>query len=535
MSSKLATWIKSKLDSFEDAPTASDWAAMEQLINAQPVLMKAPWYKTTGGISSIVGGVAIVVGSTLYFSSNNNNTSSESNSNIAIEEVSNPSNSIETPVVSNNQESIGIDAGATTNTSTDVAIEEISNNESASVESAETSTSVGGSAASEHVVAATQAPSPVSATLTTQGVTANQESSVATTAEESAQLNNESETGTSSPSMIANNEGNGGTSTPVGAAVSSAAGSVSPTASNSPNPSNASNSSANSNDVAANTSESADVTQIASNQQQSSQVDAQNEDARPEIVSRPESERGILWSVNGYGDFSPSANSNNMELGPSSNLNQRGTPFGLGVEVTATYNSWTLSSGMMAHQENFEFTRESQSTQTNITYTSWFEVDTIVTSYTDSSWVITGINQGHWEYYTNTVETYVPVQYERADTTEFVAVTLETRQVNGYRLSVPLLVGYEWDAGKWRTAVQTGPVFTFASASWYNGQNFIETRNQLGTDLMIRAELGYEFVDRLEIFGRAGFRINATAYQNLRAGAWTKTSYPLSIGLRYQF
>lgn len=556
MSRKLTDWIKGKLDSFEDKPTPADWTAMEQLINAHPQLIGKPWYKTLGGIGSLVLVSALVVSGAVWYSNSDSieepnlvpvvsvtpERGSEEVENIAesssVENLystggeeadtdpaegpanstgSSPEEAFYSVAVSNREESVG--------TSPSVSLAE---------EAAASPNTLERNTGSESLSANTDALSaPRSAGRNIPGTTPEssnrgrgtepEESLTTLTADMTAEAGRESNRENTLPgSQTYNSHSGPGSSDSF--ATHDETREAETAEDNRPDESA----------TASNETESdPSVSQGAGRTKPAEDNTASSEASAPSVISRPSLSNAPVWRISAYADVSFRSD---LSVSKESGMFDRSREVpGLGIEAEYAWGGWSLSSGLMWHRESLQITTQSQHRQNTFNSVEWYEWDTVTVTRIDSSWVISGINQGGWVYDTTITDESRSVLRERQDSSFYISSSYEQRSVLSNRVSVPLMFGKEWKTDRWSVGVQAGPVFTMHSASWFEGDRFIDTRKRLGTDILVRLEAGYYISDRWETFVRFGYRTNASVYQNIRRAAWAQQGFPITVGLRYTF
>ncbi|TNE28609.1 MAG: hypothetical protein EP346_08545 [Bacteroidetes bacterium] len=550
MKSGFTNWLKAKLDSFEDTPTPSDWAAMEQMINSQPSLVAKPWYRSLGGVSGIVLSTAVVIGSIFWFTSENAestqldaqttpaivNTPSGSTSNLSPSTISNtslennsstesspsvsPSSEVTSPLGTNR--SIGADASSE-NTMARVGQNEnqdVYTRRNSALEAGESSRTLAQQRSSEEGGAVPTTSDERSNTVSADPYEiASTESTLANSSDEktgSTAVNSESTFG---ENMEVRGEGES-TTTPSRPSSSS---------------NDASSSEANAASVAEemNDNGGGNTTATAEEAGANHPSNAETEEKPSSAVIRNSSNQPSPWSITAYGTFA--ATSTPPTTAEGNVLYEVTSPVGFGLEADYRIHGWKFSSGLSYLTESQKTTHYEYTEQEILSSLSWYEWDTTYTQVVDSTWQITGINTGRWVYDTTMTYTTDSILKEKGDTVLVRTETADMKQMNGYRISVPLMVGMEWEYGKWSTSIQAGPILTFSSTQWYQGEVYRSTHNSIGVDLAARMELGYSITPHWQGIFRLGYRTNATPYSDYRKAAWTRNSVPLSLGVRYRF
>lgn len=532
-------WIKGKLDSFEDTPTPADWAAMEELIKAQPSLISKAWYKTTGGMASIAGAVSIAIGGLFWMNTEAPNSPAiqPASQEMTIDAHSTPQGSSEAgqsqlmtseeaPVSIMSEENDGLEADQSAVRLDDSQIEL---NESIAVSSSNSGSSVAQvsqqEATESNAQRNVQDPSNKQDLASPTLVASRSESgtrsmsNAASSTEESASMANPQN------GIIASNS-KGETDASNNEIASSETSNMSSEAASTSSASNAATSnSANSE----NRSSSSDV--AASNESGSNEDSGSEDEISPAPVVR-RTPSAYQWSASLYGIYSMNTQS------PVAEANQTMTTLpivGMGAEVNVDFSGWRASTGFQFTQESR--TMESRTYHESITRSSssWYEWDTSYVSQVDSTWQIDGINQGHWQVDTISVAIYDSVLHEAGDSTIVIVQSNEIRKQVNYRYSIPVLFGRKWEFGNWTTSVQAGPVLTLSSTTWSRGGAFLASYQTYGIDLMGRLELGYQLTEHWNIFGRVGYRINTMSNADYGYEAWKRQSVPASIGVHYSF
>ncbi|KAB2805457.1 hypothetical protein [Phaeocystidibacter luteus] len=589
MRSNLATWMKGKLDQINDRATSADWANMEEMLNAHPSFAAAPkpWYKTNLGIGGLITAAAILIGLTTWVmfpveesdmvptleNSIVNDAPAEVYEEPQIEDVSStssdqaseaftpqiPSSSPSSPSTSRGaspaDESVVADAniGEGTTQEDNPSGGNLDESNTSIVNSSSTSlVSTQNTEGLREVV-------PTDVTETSPEV--SQESTVAensTSAPQSSSFdipesdsNNSDEAGSNGSTsvggiaMVSGTEMNTSSeaSAPVTQSDRGNTGSSNTTIPSAGGNSNAVGSEGREGSSNETGSESiAEVSEDESPDEGTSSTPAianeESNSAQPEsssaapVIRSMRSENAIEFSLAAYGTYDLGGGEQSNENGRSYEWN---APLGYGIEVEASWKGWTASSGVMYHDEAATYSASSFSLDTNRSAAYWYEADTQQVTIIDSTWVIQGINQGYWQ-----VDTTVRnvINHELNERLQY-SQTTTTSQTNyrwaGYRLSAPLLVGKRWDIGRFTTGIHAGPVFTFRSATLFTNESFQTNYTEFGTDLLVRAEVGYRITDHFDLFGRASYRTNATANTLYGKAAWSQAQIPVSFGMRYRF
>lgn len=526
MKGGFTNWLKAKLDSFEDTPTPADWAAMEQMINSQPSLAAKPWYRTLGGVTGIITSTVIVIGSVFWFVNDNAdstqldatpaivNTPSSSSNNSSINPTSTQSLSNTNTLTSTNS----TEEAATSN------FEETHSNADFYDETSQVSShSAGEVATTDHQTSAIDDGIGYRSGARTLGRDDVK-------ADPSLTALNERETEPSHTGATASESDSGSETSLMGGASNATNGAPSDKGAES-----SVNEESSGTDLASEASSSGEEAMSATDNDEGSNAREVSDDKESpaSAVIRNSSNQPSPWAVTAYGTFAATSSPSTANEGTV--LNESTNPMGFGIEADYRMNGWVLSSGLTFLSESQTTTHYNYTEQEILSSVSWYEWDTTFTQVIDSTWEITGINSGRWVYDTTMTFTADSILRERGDSVLVRTETEDVKQLNGYRISVPLLFGKEWEFGKWSTSVQAGPILTFSSTQWYHGDVYQATYNSVGVDLAARIELGYSFTDHWQGLFRLGYRTNAMPYSDYRKAAWTRNSVPLSLGVRYRF
>lgn len=557
----MATWMKDKLDQVSDQATPADWAAMEQLINQHPALMPKPWYQTGLGISGIVTSVLAVIGVSTYLllapvsddQMELPETNSISNSVTPSTTLDNVETGKEASSINYSEESaITVDESETAPANTDYAAETMAGANTGSVQAESgvrqvytpaeqlTANEVNSNTVvdvqnSEQSAAFTPTNTPSNSTTNTS--TSNTTSSVNRTTDvassstansiltpERANAGN-SNSGVEGVSSNASNASANSTSLAASESNSSSESGSNSTSQQVPN-SNSTNATSNSSDVT-------DLAQADENDggAESATNTSSNSSSTPAVLINSQEENSLRWSLAAYADYeagTPALLENEVPVASLMSV-------GYGLEVEANWNGWTVNSGAMVHSEASEFASSIQTVDTGYQFYNWWEVDSVPITVIDSSWVDLGGGNGYWDK--DTIDTYLmdTVQHEGVDTSIVYTQNESHRSVQGYRISLPLLIGKRWDVGQWTFGAQVGPILTIRSMSVYRNGAFSTSTYEWGADLMFRGEVGYNLYNDWYVFSRFGLRTNMKSIGVHERAAWTRRQYPISVGLQYRF
>lgn len=559
MKSELGKWMQSKLNQINDRATTSDWAAMEQLINAQPALAPKSWYQTGWGLGSIIAGVAVIATVSIFTLTSSDeemlpiaeegSVEAETPTNIEIEE--NPS------IDNTDATSIAFDEAVESATSS-ASIENVDDVESAQTENvgqpiaASTQNTPIVPALDPHEVPSWDDQSilggpdemiadpnetqfvklnPGPAEDQTSNVPESLTSAEAQESGESLASNSTSSANPTenTPSTFDGSAANdGGQSTANAGAQDAAQGTQSMASNTDASSESSSTMSESGNDAVEGGERATDAS--SSGSMASSSQQSQNSTATPTLIDATEENR-VRWSVSAYGDYDLNSPVGNVSEELTTNY---GNFFGAGLEVEANWRGWTMGTGIMSHRESSLFQTEQLFMDTNRHGSTWYEIDTTYHEVYDSTWVPNGGN-GYWDIDT-TLEARTSERMVEGYGFTYTSTLVQSRiSTEGYRLSVPLLIGRRWDLNRWNFGLQAGPVFTIRSTSWFYNDDYVRSTSDRSFDLMLRAEVGYEVLPRLSLFGRAGLRTNMERVANLRQEGWTTRAIPVSLGVRYTF
>lgn len=564
--------MKGKLDQINDRATSADWANMEEMLNGHPAFASAPtpWYKTNLGIGGLITAALVVVGlsaATMLSSDEaeitpiieNGISNEDSDGGVQVpklEDASQPQSVKST----GEEESISFENSAASDLSSGQATEggsfvssSNSNNESGDLIAEGGSVQQVSSAANS--VSSDDAESSLDSRLN-EVVPTDQSQSPADLAEtqNSSQSSNqsglnreESTESTTSPDEVDASTmtlaGTTGTNTTAESSNSASEGAVGESASDRSSESSTeivqagTSSNSESQDMAedsspeASSNDSEETTGIVNPADIASDDEEQSNEATPVIRSMRD-ENAIEYSVASYATYDLGGGEQTSENGRSYEWN---APLGYGLEVEANWRGWTLTSGAAYHEETGSYNSSSYHNDTNRSAAYWYEADTQFVTVIDSSWIIQGINQGYWEVDTSVQAVVNNELNERLQFSTTTTASQTSIRWEGYRLSAPLLVGKRWDVGRFTAGLQAGPVFTFRSATLFTNETFETSYTELGTDLLIRAEVGFRITNHFDLFGRAAYRTNATDNTLYGKAAWSQTQIPVSLGMRYRF
>lgn len=551
--------MQSKLNQINDRATTSDWAAMEQLINAQPALAPKPWYQTGWGLGSIIAGVTVIATVSIFTL-----TSSDEDV-LPIAEES--SIEAETPTSIEKEENTAIENTDATSIAFDEAVESATS--SASIESVDDIESAQTDNVGQPIAASTQ-NTPIVPTLDPHEVPSWDDQSILGGPDEMIadpnetpfiklnpgpaedQASNDSENSMSAENQesgesLASNQASssnstennpstfdgsaandGGQSTANSGAQDAAQGTQSMASNTEASSESSSTMNERGNDGVEGTESATDASSSMSAASSSQQ--SQSSTATPTLIDATE-ENGVRWSISAYGDYDLNSPIGNTSEELTTNYDNF---FGAGLEVEANWRGWTMGTGIMSHRESSLFQTEQLFMDTNRHGSTWYEIDTTYHETYDSTWVPNGGN-GYWDIDT-TLEARTSERMVEGYGFTYTSTLVQSRiSTEGYRLSVPLLIGRRWDVNRWNFGVQAGPVFTIRSTSWFYNDDYVRSTSDRSFDLMLRAEVGYEVLPRLSLFGRAGLRTNMERVANLRQSAWTTRAVPVSLGVRYTF
>lgn len=547
--------MQSKLNQINDRATTSDWAAMEQLINAQPSLVAKPWYQTGWGIGGMIGGVALIATASFFLFSTNEETISPSDE-IVVEETINSQKSVE--VTSQNSETVT--DGISYEEAQEESVTEISESAATASNSNPFDKSTDGVINStENSIASSEVPAnmpsvenpSVDFESSEDVVEQNQlEENVTepvlasnTTSETNSSSNNESTNSTVPQSPLSTDSQNNsmemaeaGTesanSTNSGTGTAASHGSPDLNANSAASTDNGSSSQSESVTMATNQTSNSPSNSNSANPASTSSKSASSSAPNLSPVLIDDTERNAWgWSVSAYADY----NLNSPQLLNSEiQSNEVGNFMGAGLEVEGEWRGWTAVTGFMAHRESSLFKTEQYFTDTNRHGVTWYEIDTTYHEVYDSTWVPNGGN-GYWDIDT-TLEARTNERLAEGFGFTYTNTLVKSQvSTSGYRYSVPLLIGKRWSVNRWNFGLQGGPVFIMRSTTWFYNGEFHRTTADRSFDLLFRAEVGYDILPSLSIFGRAGLRTNMERISNLRQNAWSTQSVPASLGLRYTF
>ncbi|NVK05849.1 MAG: hypothetical protein HWD92_13575 [Flavobacteriia bacterium] len=559
MKSELGKWMQSKLNQINDRATTSDWAAMEQLINAQPALAPKSWYQTGWGLGSLIAGVAVIATVSIFTLTSSDEEVLPIADEGSVESV--------TPTPKDIEENPSIDNTDATSIAFDEAVE--SSTSSAFIEEVNDIESTQTDNAGQSIVASTQ-NSPIVPALDPHPVPSWDDQSILGGPDEMIadpnetqfvklnpgpaedQTSNESENSISGEAQelgesLASNQAssanptendpstfdgsaasNGGQSTANAGAQNTGQGTHT-MASNTEASSESSSTMNESGNEGVEGSENATSTSPSANTASSSQQSTTSASV-PTLIDATDESR-VRWSISAYGDYDLNSPIGNTSEELTTNY---GNFFGAGLEVEANWRGWTMGTGIMSHRESSLFQTEQLFMDTNRHGSTWYEIDTTYHEVYDSTWVPNGGN-GYWDIDT-TLEARTSERMVEGYGFTYTSTLVQSRiSTEGYRLSVPLLIGRRWDVNRWNFGIQAGPVFTIRSTSWFYNDDYVRSTSDRSFDLMLRAEFGYEVLPRLSLFGRAGLRTNMERIANLRQSAWTTRAVPVSLGVRYTF
>lgn len=596
MKSNLATWIQGKLGQINDRATASDWAEMEKLIQSQPSLVSSkPWYKTQLGLGGIgAGAVVIAISSILLFNSSNDpqpRTDShqqppaevvvEDDVRIipSLEEQKVKDNTVQDPAQSTNTESLTFNVEETTdahsNDDQTLAEESVFERPAQGAQSNQSHVNEDGAFVADNPSEGESAADPQPATdenarASQDEMTLDNGSLVLTdNAHEEHEPREGKEDQSNEGDMSSHSNKSGveadptegintqasSTLTNVSGGSTTAAGEVgtsTTTSSGSTTSGNnafvASNESDNSstdqakdsgrgaetNEGETNTTSEGASTSGASvaslNDDPSLDNDLGEEESAEEILKDVRNKNAIHWSSAAFANYNYSMGGSEVQ---GAVLDVQ--PIGLGAEVRAEWRSWSASFGAAFNNESASFSSSASDLQSTYNAVYWGEEDTIQRQVIDSTWVNLGGGNGYWDVDTSYVDEIFTVLRERQDSSGYQMNSRSEISVQGYRVSMPLMLGKQWDFDRFYIGLEAGPVFTLRSTSYYNKGEFFHSRDAWGTDLMVRTEVGFHLSERVSMFGRVGYRTNLTTIKSLRLQSNQAQSIPVSFGVRYHF
>lgn len=494
-------WIKSKLDSIEDKPTPGDWAAMEELINAQPELNAKPWYRNTGGF---IGGLVVLISAIVLGSLYSTNQSDDDRLTPAqpstIEQTPTPNeNSTAASTISNTiAQDQSENLEQSTRSSSPEQTNAIKNSPTLSIQSEEASVSV---ASSDY---STENTSRMKAEHTGIQVADEVPASASADLPFSSPNRGDTETSEAAQSLSASTH---------------AAPSVNPAIEESEADFDRANQEVlDESEESDNANEVSDLamTHAAEEAQQEPESKTEEEIIKPIVSPRSSSAN---WSIGLGGLFgmesfvSPSSDAKILSMNPS---------YGGSLDWAFHGNGWRFRTGLNVMQNDGTYLQERLDQYQKLIY------DTTITYQVNTYWQILGINQGQWVF-----DTIAQVNVD----SNFVLFDTLYTSISNYsttRIAMPLLVGKEFKWNRWNLSLEAGVILDYRRTRWSMEGGDVFTSN-FGVDVSAGLELEYLLDDRWSVWARSSYRSNIIGQSDLSLESFKWTSIPIGIGVRYRF
>lgn len=166
--------------------------------------------------------------------------------------------------------------------------------------------------------------------------------------------------------------------------------------------------------------------------------------------------------------------------------------FGLGAGLESEWKlkDWALRTGL-SYQQWYEPGRNFNNDFTYVDTSLIASIDSVEHTWVDSIWVITGMNQGRYVYDTMSavrIDTLYAMSYDS------IKVTTEHREparMMSSRFSVPLTISYQFEFGNFTTALGAGVVSRFTTYEPLYAADGQSTSYSL--DLMVQPSVAYRF------------------------------------------
>ena len=200
-----------------------------------------------------------------------------------------------------------------------------------------------------------------------------------------------------------------------------------------------------------------------------------------------------------------------------------------GVELALSYQGkWNLNTGIQ-YSNWWEKSKEEINSTTSYDTTFASRVDTSISYYIDSNWVVSGQGQGGRVYDT--------IYYFQTDTIQEALIDsaiVSTRDQLPKlqlisRVSVPLLFSYNANYKKVRLELALGPIFNFSK---YSTNKFEEELSTFSMDIAIRPTLSYRISSSFDIMAFADYRSQLSGETDLFIPD-SRLNY--GLGLRFNF
>ena len=203
--------------------------------------------------------------------------------------------------------------------------------------------------------------------------------------------------------------------------------------------------------------------------------------------------------------------------------------FNGGVELALSYQGkWNLNTGIQ-YSNWWEKSKEEINSTTSYDTTFASRVDTSISYYIDSNWVVSGQGQGGRVY-----DTIYYFQTDTIQETLIDSAMVSTRDQLPRlqlisRVSVPLLFSYNANYKKFRLELALGPIFNFSK---YSTNKFEEELSTFSMDIAIRPTLSYRISSSFDIMAFADYRSQLSGETDLFI---PDSSLNYGLGLRYNF